>query len=120
MGFPYNDVRAWLGVGCDGSNEWAYFGFSESPNITDDQTESSYSVIRTRVRWDHSVENTALIQEWGAKFIGFHDDSAAIANIARANTVLLELNWYGEGRVYFEFSLKGSSAAVQQMRSACR
>ena len=26
MGFPYHDVEAWLGVGCDGKSEWAYVG----------------------------------------------------------------------------------------------
>jgi arsenate reductase-like glutaredoxin family protein len=38
MGFPYSDVQAWLGVGCDGSNEWAYIGFTESPNLLNTET----------------------------------------------------------------------------------
>jgi hypothetical protein len=43
MSFPYNDVRAWLGVGCDGTNEWAYVGFSESPNLLDTSIGDGYS-----------------------------------------------------------------------------
>lgn len=120
MGWPYNDTRAWLGVGCNDSDEWAYFGFTDGPNITDDKTESGYSVINTRVRWDQSIENTQLLQEWGASSIHFKNAAEGIQKIVGRNSVLLELNWYGEGRVYFEFSLKGSSAAVQQIRSSCR
>ncbi len=26
MGFPYGDIKAWLGVGYDGKNVWVYVG----------------------------------------------------------------------------------------------
>jgi hypothetical protein len=32
--------------------------------------------------------------------------------------VLLELNWYGEGKVYFRFPLDGSSAAIDKIHNA--
>jgi len=120
MDFPYADVEAWMGVGCDGSSEWAYFGFSTSPNITNADTEDGYNVISARIKWDNSIQNTRLIQEWGAKSIHFSDGASAIAKIAGSSTVMLELSWHGEGRVNFQFPLKGSSAAIQEMREKCK
>jgi hypothetical protein len=120
MDSPYSDVLAWMGVGCDGSSEWAYFGFSTSPNIINDETEDGYSVINTRVKWDNSIQNTQLIQEWGAKSIHFSNKAAAIEKISGSSSVMLELNWHGQGSVNFQFPLKGSSEAIQDMRAKCR
>ena len=119
MGFPYGDTQAWLGVGCDGENEWAFFGFSNAPNLTDTEIEGGLNVIRTRVRWDDQVETTEFTQKWGASFIHFRKGRAAIAKIAASSTVLLELSWYG-GRTYFSFSLNGSSAALAKARANCQ
>jgi RNA polymerase subunit RPABC4/transcription elongation factor Spt4 len=119
MDFPYGDVRAWLGVGCDGTDEWAYIGFSSAPNLTDTDTESGYNRIRTRIKWDESLEDVTLTQEWGAPFLHFRDDDAAIARMATAGSALLELNWYGQGRSYFSFPLDGSSASIATIRRQC-
>ena len=119
MEFPYDEVRGWLGVGYDGSTEWAYVGFNLSPNLTDAKTENGYSVVVTRMKWDNRIENVRLTQDWGARFLHFVDDRDAIAKIARSRSVMLELNWYGEGRVHFEFSLTGSAAALMKMRDEC-
>lgn len=119
MNFPYGDTKAWLGVGCDGKNEWAYIGFNNAPNLNNTDTEDGYNRIRTRIKWDNKVENVTLIQEWGAAFIHFSDDESAIANIAKSTSVLLELNWHGNGKTYFRFPLDGSSAALQTIREEC-
>lgn len=120
MDFPYANVKAWMGVGCGGTSEWAYFGFSSTPNITNDETKSGYNVINTRIKWDNSIQNTRLVQEWGAKSIHFSNDAAAIAKIAGSSIVMLELKWHGQGSVNFKFPLEGSSAAIQEMRAKCK
>lgn len=120
MEFPYADVEAWMGVGCDGSSEWAYFGFSSAPNLIKDKTEDGYNVINTRVKWGNTIQKTRLIQEWGAKSIHFSNKAAAIAKIAGSSSVMLELNWHGQGSVNFQFPLEGSSAAIQDMRAKCK
>lgn len=120
MDFPYSDVKAWLGVGCDGSSEWAYIGFTRSPNLLDTETEDGYNQIKTRIKWDNSIQNVTLIQEWGASFLHFQYDRDAISKMAGANTALLELRWHGQGAIYFRFPLDGSSAALQALRSKCR
>lgn len=120
MSFPYNDVSAWLGVGCDGSNEWVYIGFNSAPNLKNDETQSGYNLIRTRIKWGVKVENVTLSQEWGAKFIQFRNDSSAIAKISSNSNALLELQWHGEQSVYFDFSLDGSKEAISDMRAKCK
>src|SRR2546428_13574019 len=52
MSLPYTDTQAWLGFGCDGQNEWTYFGFSSQPNLLNTETEEGYSSLSTRVKWD--------------------------------------------------------------------
>ena len=119
MDFPYQDTKAWLGVGCDGGSEWAYIGFSNSPNLNDTETEDGYNVIRTRFKWDDTVETDTLTQKWGAKFIHFQDYRSAISHIASASVAVLELDWHGQRPVHFEFSLRGSSSALARMRNEC-
>jgi len=119
MEFPYQGTVGWLGIGCDTNSEWAYFGFTNQPNITNDETEDGYNLIETRIRWDDQVQDVVLIQTWGAKFLHFKNDTAAILKIASSNSVLLELNWHGQKPVHFEFTLRGSSKAIQELRNAC-
>ena len=120
MGFPYHDVTAWLGFGCSGTSEWAYIGFSTNPNLTGTTIGDGYNTLATRIKWDDHVETVHLTQTWGASFIHFQNDSSAIAKMRGASTVLLELPWYGEGKVYFRFSLDGSSSAISAARACCR
>ena len=120
MDFPYNNVRAWLGVGCDENSEWAYIGLNESPNLTDTKTQDGYDRIKTRIKWDDLVKEVELTQKWGDNFLSFTNDGYDIAKIQSSNTVLLELKWYGEGDVYFEFPLNGSSKAINKIRRECK
>lgn len=120
MGFPYSSTNAWLGVGTDGDQEWCFIGFSETPNLTDASTKDGYNLIDTRIKWNDDsdkIENTKLTQSWGAKFLHFRSDEDIISKIEESNTLLIELGWYGEGDVYFDFSLKGSAAAINEIRN---
>lgn len=120
MSFPYTDVTAVMAFGCDGDSEWAYINFSDSPNLTNTETEDGYNTFTTRVRWDESVENTRMLQEWGATSLHFRDGADAIRKMAAASEVLVELKWYGSGDVYFLFSMSGSSDAITSARQSCR
>jgi hypothetical protein len=118
MGFPYGSIKARIGIGYDGEDEWGYVGFTEAPNLNDTSIEDGYNVIRTRIKWDDELESVELIQYWGSKFIHFRDDNTVVSNIAKSNAVLLELNWYGEGNVHFRFPLDGSVDAINKIHSA--
>ena len=120
MDFPYSDTQAWLGIGCNGDSEWVYIGFTNEPNLLNTDTEDGYDVISTRIKWNDNVVNQKFIQPWGAKFLLFSDDKAVIQNIMESNSLLVELNWHGNGKTYFKFNLAGSSKAISQMRAKCK
>lgn len=120
MNFPYTDTESWIGVGCDDASEWVYVGFSNAPNLTNNDPQSGgYSRVPARVRWNESVENINMTQEFGAAFIHFQQDANVIQKMADSNSFLLELSWYGEGSVVFDYSLNGSSSAIESMRTSC-
>ena len=120
MDFPYSDLQAWLGIGCDGTSEWVYIGFTDSPNLLDTEIEDGYNKISARIKWDDELTNESFTQSWGAKFIHFRYDEDAIQNIMKTSTLLVELNWYGNGKTYVKFNLAGSSAAIAKMRARCK
>ena len=120
MSFPYGDTKGWLGIGCDGESEWVYAGFTIEPNLQDTDIGDGYNSIRTRIKFDDEIETVNLIQTWNSKFLHFSNDKDIIDKIMKANTVLLELKWYGEGSVYFRFSGGGSTKAINQIRASCQ
>lgn len=120
MGFPYADVQAWVGVGCDKSSQWAYVGFTGAPNLNDTETQDGYNLIKTRVKWGDSLVKETLTQKWGAKVLHFRNKGPAIQKIAGSTSMLLELKWHGQGAAHFDFPLKGSSKAIAEMKATCR
>ena len=120
MDFPYSNTQAWVGIGYDGKNEWIYIGFTNQPNLNNTDTEDGYNGISTRVKWDDNITTEYLTQTWGAKFIHFTNDKAVLQNIMKSHTLLLELDWHGNGKTYFKFDLRGSSEAIVKMRSICK
>lgn len=120
MDFPYEGTEGLLGFGCDGEDEWAYIKFTNQPNITNDEPQDGgYSTFYSRVKWDTVVKAVEFTQEWGSESINFVNDERAIENIRKRGKMLLELDWHGEGKVYFEFSLDGSAANIRKARQIC-
>lgn len=121
LGFPYQNVGAWLAFGCDRLNEWAYVTFSVAPNLTNDTPRSGgYSIFNTRIRWDDDIERVKMEQKWGARFLHFEDKAATIARMMTAKELLLELQWYGAGGAYFRFPLRGAAKAIGKARTICK
>jgi hypothetical protein len=123
MDSPYDDVVAWIGVSCSGSKEWEYIGFSTAPNLTNTEIKDGYDKISTRIKWDNSIENAEFLQTWGDKFLSFYDpqngDEEIIQKLQTHNSLLLELDWYGEGPVYFNFPLEGAKEGIDSIRLQC-
>src|SRR3546814_13798647 len=58
LGFPYQDVRAWLAVGCNASREWDYVGFREEPKLPDTEAKSGgYTTIPAPPQWHSQPKN---------------------------------------------------------------
>ncbi len=122
MGFPYNDTRAWLGIGYDGKKYWVFVGFNTIPNILDTDISSSgdYEYFFTRVKWDRdTIESVELSHDVGSRFLHFYDDDKIIEKIKNHKTMLLELKWFGEGKVYFKFPLTGAKEAIDKITRIC-
>lgn len=108
----YNGTTTSLIVGTDGFSEWAYISFNNEPIINNTESEDCYNAFTTRVKWDDDISHMDFTKEWGSTFVHFVEDKNAITKIVQNNKVLLEIDWYGEDKVYFEFTLNGSADAL--------
>ncbi|GEM_PF-758114 len=120
MGSPYSDIEAALGVGYDGKYEWVCISFIQPPKLSGTELgdENEYDIISTRIKWDDVVETTELIYLWGSNLLCFIEVSEeVISKIINSDTMLLELNWYGEGKVYFQFPLVGAAEAINEIHN---
>ena len=107
MSFPYQDTKAILGVSCDDTG--AYMRFTNSPNLSGDTTHDGYNSIRLRVRKDNDqVRGIKFVQNWGSDQLS--TTFLPMRNIVmEGQTLLVEIPWHGQGKVYFKFDLTGSS-----------
>jgi len=119
MDFPYEGTTARLGVGCNKGDEWVYIYFSSAPNLLDTETKDGYDEINTRIKFDDNIEYVFFTQDWGSHYLVFELPDNIIPKLIHSRTALLELHWYGEGRVYFKFNLNGFHRALKTMERKC-
>ena len=114
MTFPYQGTRAVLGVSCEGSG--AYMSFTDTVNLSGDETKSGYNAIRLRVKVDDQkpVRHRAT-QGWGSRQLHFESPAMRRAILA-GRSILIEVPWYGQGATLWRFSLSGTS---ELYRSQC-
>ena len=129
MRFPYSNTKSWIGIGCKDGKEWAYFGFSESPNLLNTETQSGYNILYTKVKIGNKIDTVKLIQRWGDRFLSISNGSQYtnflnsenfIEKLKQGKSILLELNWHGNGKTYFTYSLKGSTRVLNKMQNECK
>ncbi|MEJ5229012.1 MAG: hypothetical protein WHT65_03330 [Pseudothermotoga sp.] len=117
MSFPYEDTKAQLVIARQGREEWVYIAFNKEPNIVGGIIEGRYEIITTRIKWDNlQPVYVKLVQEAGLNSLHFEKDQEIIRKIIIYKKLLVELNWYGEGLVHFEFPLEGAASAIAQIR----
>ena len=129
MDFPYKNVLSWIGVGCKEEKKWMYFAFTKRPNLVGDVTESGYSWTTQRIKIDENLTEVYLEQSWGSKSLSVEDSeylknlistADLINSLPKANELLLELTWHGNGNVYFPYPMTGSADALAQLFSNCK
>ena len=107
-----------IGYGCSSTSDWAYFNFSNAPNLSNDETEQGYSTSISRISWDGKPTTIRLHQDWGDSSLHFRS-KADVARLIARNELVVEFDWHGQNAVHFRASLSGSSIAIQRAREVC-
>ena len=110
MGWPYNDIKGQIFVQCRGPMTW--IRFTDSPNLTGDETKDGYSVSYLSVRLDGQTTRWRVTQNWGDNDLNL--PRSAINAFRRSKTFEIILPWYGEGNVRFKWDLTGSSEMISE------
>ena len=55
----------------------------------------------------------------GSQFFNFEKNEEAIESFLNSESMLLELNWEGQGDVYFNYDLRGANEFVANAREQC-
>jgi len=113
ISFPYEDLEAQVVVRSDGERQIVFLYFT-SLNLAGGETKDGYQEWKCRVKWDEDLTVHPMIRVFGEKLLYFKFTDLALEYLAEASTLLVELYWYQEGRVYFDFSLEGSSRAISE------
>lgn len=117
---PYDGLESMAIVTCHNKRMSMFYQFTLAPNLPDSKTKDGYNLIDTRVRWDDDIKNISLEQSWGSKHLNHQGDSYGSVEMAKnSDELLLELNWYSLGNVYFRFDLEGSKEAISEVQTYC-
>ena len=119
MSFPYTKTKSIIGIACNKNSIWTYFKFTIAPNITKSETKDGYNKIITRIKFENTLEDIRLTQDWGSKALFVYNEKAFIKTLENTNEVLLELNWYGNSSVYFKYYTDEASQAIKSLKSKC-
>ncbi|EJC7018017.1 MULTISPECIES: hypothetical protein [Vibrio harveyi group] len=119
MSFPYTGTESAIYFACDKKSKWAYFWFSSKPNIVNDQTESGYSLSKSRIRFDNDLDNITMTQKWGSQFMHARYPDWLSKKLIGKDVVKLELDWHGEGRVIFTYNVHGFKPLYSEFTQKC-
>lgn len=115
MGFPYHDVTAGISFGCEPGSEWAYITFHGGLN------PEGWETIKARVRFDDGPPDQATFyHKHGSDSLHFVYSSWATEKFLAHDHMLLELKWYSEGPVFFDFDLTGAGNGIRSARAKCK
>ncbi len=122
MGFPYNNTISWITLYCDKKRNRVTFnfGFNTAPNISNAKIiKKNFNKIKTRIKFGQNITQVDLLQNWGGKNMVLVDFDKYKEDFINSDELLLELNWYDIGNIYFKYSTKGSSKALSGLKNRC-
>lgn len=119
MSYPYNQLTASIGFGCDRAEQWMYVAFSEPPNIANAQTEEELHRFVSKIRFDGKTQEFEATQAFGSRFVHFKDDTLILMTLLKSSSMSFEVDWHREGFVNFEFPLAGSAQMIDNARTKC-
>lgn len=113
----YGSLEMWVGVGCNVYEEWIFLGFTEKPDLRGLRIgKDGIDDGHIRIVFDGKVERFPILQEWGSRFLHFENDDTIIRRIQDSDFMIIELDWYGLGYIYYEIDLTGADEAITLMR----
>lgn len=116
-------VRAQIVVKCLPPNElvpYVYFNFGVQLNGA--TAAGEYLFKELRANWDNQTSTLAVMTIPNANFITVFypsDQDKVLANLTLKSKLLLEVSDLKYGLNYFDFSLSGSSTALQKLSKTC-
>lgn len=119
MAFPYNEVTASLGFGCNRTEQWLYIAFSEPPNFANARSGEKSNQLQSSIRFDDDVADYDLTQVFGARFVHFKDDPLVLERILGSSSMSFTVEWHEEGNIHFNFPLAGSAQAIASTQQKC-
>lgn len=120
MNFPHNNTRVSLVFACSNMKKWSFFAFNESPILNNKSIKSGYDEITTRIKFGNNIENIQLIHEWGQTALHVKNDYLFRHTLSGNLELLLELDWYGEGKVYFKINTTGFIKKFKELNEQCQ
>lgn len=122
LGFPYSDAKSWVGVGCDtDKNYWAFIGFNKA-NFSGGEWQNKSKVHSTKIKYDDDIRFIRFEEaDNGKEFLHVKSDfrDIFIDNVKSSNTVITGVPWYKQGDVWFKYSMRGSTKAINTIFSKC-
>jgi len=119
LSFPYSDLTQIVAISIDSTGKYkSYLKFSANPNLTDEATGDGYGYATRRIKFDNNITNFSFSRDWGGEtvFVGNNDDF--IDKLMTSKTMLTEQEQYGNGKIYYKFSLTGMQNAYDSCRKS--
>ena len=119
---PYKDIHSRIIVGCNSYYDWAHIEFNHSIIITNYEATPDYrwAYYTAKTKWNKHIDHTNLRFDFKNKrLLYFFNHKRIISNIMKSDTMLLELDWHDNEKVYFPYSLKYSSNAIDEVYKKC-
>ncbi len=124
--FPYKDVFSYMGVSCQKGSFQVYLVFNKT-NLSGRATyKNGNRFINTKVKFDENIsdENFVLIKGREDSLYFSNQDGDFISpveilqRLISSSYMLLQLNWHGNGDVYFRYDLN-SPREILDTLNAC-
>lgn len=122
LSFPYTDARSWIGVGCNTDNQyWAFIGFNKA-NFTGGEWKRDTKNHLAKIKYDDQISQVNLSESSGGQNflnVSTTDKNTFIKGLKSSNSVITGVPWYGQGDVWFKYSMKGSAKAIDIIFDKC-
>ena len=120
MSFPYNKTNSFIALMCKKNRITFSFLFNVAPNISNAEIiTKNFNNIKTRIKFGEKITDVELLQKWGGKQVSLRNYEQYLPDLKNSDELLLELDWHGEGKVYFKFPTKGFSIALEDLKNKC-